>query len=449
MTNALSVTDGTTTISLYSSGVALTLYMPKSPEFDAAAGDYKSVTESIEFMIIDTTTANVQAKLAALDRLLQGAQRAQAGRAARVYLHFQAGSDAAAWRSEVLDYRLELGEDAAVGLYQLRLECRLLVVRRHYWESTTLTTLPLSNGAGSNVTTGLTIYNHDDAGAGHDNWAQIAAVDATGVLPAGCQVRLTNAVGAARTYSKIYLALNAFSDPGNFTHILEGESRASGGTVVSDATTYSNGQALQFTIGSGVTPGTTTFVWTLSAATLQDAAGRAFRLLARFVGGSGTTTCYAEVRAANGTSVLWRGDTVAMPDLYGGLLDLGVVPLPPGGYSIAYGALTLALTFTGVALRYLDFIQLTPMDAFTLIECVAPCANGETVVADSIEDRQYIVSGSAELGYASASGGSLLLQPGVINRLIVLQENLTGTNRGEIGETFTVIVRYRPRRLTI
>ena len=31
----------------------------------------------------------------------------------------------------------------------------------------------------------------------------------------------------------------------------------------------------------------------------------------------------------------------------------------------------------------------------------------------------------------------------------VLQENLTGTNRGEIGETFTVIVRYRPRRLTI
>lgn len=80
-------------------------------------------------------------------------------------------------------------------------------------------------------------------------------------------------------------------------------------------------------------------------------------------------------------------------------------------------------------------------------QCVAPCANGE-VMADSIDDRQYIVSGSAELGYASP-GGNLLLQPGVIDRLIVLQENLTGTNRGEIGETFTVIVRYRPRRLTI
>ena len=449
MTNTLSVTNGTTTISLTSSGVVLTGYMPKAPDFDAATGSYKNVTEPVEFLIADTTTANVQAKLAALDVLLQGARRAQNGRGAKTYLHFQAGADAAAWRSEILDYRLELGEDAAVGLYQARLECTLIVVRRYYWEDTTLRTLPLSNGAGSNVTAGLALYNHDDGAAGHDNWVQIAADQVTGVLPAGCQVRLTNTVGAARTYSKIYVALNAFSDPGNFTHILEGESRASSGTIVSDATAYSNGQALNFTIGSGITPGTAAFVWTLPAATLQDAAGRPFRLLARFVGGSGTTTAYAEVRAANGTSVLWRGDTVAMPDLYGGLLDFGVVPLPPGGYSTAYGALTLALTFTGVALRYLDFIQLTPMDAFTMIECVAPCANGETVVADSIENRQYIVSGSAELSYASASGGELLLHPGVINRLLVLQENLTGTNRGEIGETFTVIVRYRPRRLTI
>ena len=449
MTNTLSVTDGTTTISLTSSGVVLTGYMPKAPDFDAATGTYKNVTEPVEFLIADTTTANVQAKLAALDVLLQGARRAQNGRGARVYLHFQAGADSAAWRSEILDYRLELGEDAAVGLYQARLECTLIVVRRFYWEGTTLTNLALSNSATSGATSGLNIYNHDDSGTGHDNWVQIASTDVTGVLPAGCQVRLTNNIGASRTFTKIYLALNAYSDPANFSHILEGESRASGGTVVSDATYYSNGQALNFTIGSGITPGTAAFVWTLPAATLQDAAGRPFRLLARFVGGSGTTTAYAEVRAANGTSVLWRGDTVAMPDLYGGLLDFGVVPLPPGGYSTAYGALTLALTFTGVALRYLDFIQLTPMDAFTMIECVAPCANGETVVADSIENRQYIVSGSAELSYASASGGELLLHPGAINRLLVLQENLTGTNRGEIGETFTVIVRYRPRRLTI
>ncbi len=407
------------------------------------------VVEVIDLVVYGSTTAEMQGRINAIERMFVTAERRNmTGSGPRVFLHIQASGESATWRGEVLAGLLELDKSAMSVFGQAQVKVELEVTRRAYWEDTTLRNLPLTNGNGAGATSGLNIVNHDDSGTGHDNWVQIAADQVTGVLPAGVQVRLTNDIGATRTYSKIYLALNAFSDPANFTHVLEGESRASGGSVVSDAA-YSNGQALSFTIGSGVTPGTSTFVWTLPAATLQDAAGRPFRLLARFAGGIGTTTAYAEVRAANGTSVLWRGDSAALPDLYGGLLDMGVVPLPPGGYSTAYGALTLALTFTGIATRYLDFIQLTPMDAFVLLECMAPCAHGEAVMYDSIEDRQYILSGSAELGYVTASGGRLLLQPGVINRLIVLQENSTGTNRGEISESFTALVRYRPRRLTI
>ena len=407
------------------------------------------VVEVIDLVVYGSTTAEMQGRINAIERMFVTAERRNmTGSGPRVFLHIQASGESATWRGEVLAGLLELDKSAMSVFGQAQVKVELEVTRRAYWEDTTLRNLPLTNGNGAGATSGLNIVNHDDSGTGDDNWVQIAADQVTGVLPAGVQVRLTNDIGATRTYSKIYLALNAFSDPANFTHVLEGESRASGGSVVSDAA-YSNGQALSFTIGSGVTPGTSTFTWTLPAATLQDAAGRPFRLLARFAGGIGTTTAYAEVRAANGTSVLWRGDSVALPDLYGGLLDMGVVPLPPGGYSTAYGALTLALTFTGIATRYLDFIQLTPMDAFVLLECMAPCAHGEAVMYDSIEDRQYILSGSAELGYVTASGGRLLLQPGVINRLIVLQENSTGTNRGEISESFTALVRYRPRRLTI
>jgi hypothetical protein len=407
------------------------------------------VVEVIDLVVYGSTTAEMQGRINAIERMFVTAERRNmTGSGPRVFLHIQASGESATWRGEVLAGLLELDKSAMSVFGQAQVKVELEVTRRAYWEDTTLRNLPLTNGNGAGATSGLNIVNHDDSGTGDDNWVQIAADQVTGVLPAGVQVRLTNDIGATRTYSKIYLALNAFSDPANFTHVLEGESRASGGSVVSDAA-YSNGQALNFTIGSGVTPGTSTFTWTLPAATLQDAAGRPFRLLARFAGGIGTTTAYAEVRAANGTSVLWRGDSVALPDLYGGLLDMGVVPLPPGGYSTAYGALTLALTFTGIATRYLDFIQLTPMDAFVLLECMAPCAHGEAIMYDSIDDRQYILSGSAELGYVTASGGRLLLQPGVINRLIVLQENSTGTNRGEISESFTALVRYRPRRLTI
>lgn len=443
MTHALSLTDGTTTISLTSAGAMLSHYTPTTSKSGAP------VVEVIDLVVYGSTTAEMQSRVNALERMIVAAKRrAMTGAGARVYLHFQASGETVTWRSEVLDGLLELDGEALTVFGQAQVKIELELTRRSYWEDTTLRTLALSNGNGSGATAGLSIYNHDDSATGHDNWVQIASTDVTGVLPAGCQVRLTNDTGATRTYTKVYLALNAYSDPANFTHIIEGESRLSGGFVDSDAS-YSNGQALYFALGSGSTPGTSTFVWTLPAATLQDAAGRLFRLLVRFAGGMGTTTAYAEVRAANGANVLWRGDNVALPDLYGGLTDFGVVPLPPGGYSTAYGALTLALTFTGIAARYLDFIQLTPMDAFVLLECMAPCAHGEAVVYDSIEDRQYILSGSAELGYVTASGGNLLLQPGVVNRMIVLQENSTGTNRGEIYEMFTVLVRYRPRRLTI
>jgi hypothetical protein len=448
MTNALSVTDGTTTLALSASGCVLTKYMPKTAEFDAATQGYKDVTEPVEFLIVDASIALVQAKLAAIELLLQGARRAQNGLAPRVYLLFQAGSDATALRAEIVDYRLELGEDAAVGLHQQRLECTLIVVRRFCWEWPE-SEIELSTSNQAAATGGRTIYNHDDGGAGHDNWVQIASSQVTGAMPAACRVQIQNGIGAARTFTKIFLGLNALSDPANFTHILEGESRLSGGTIVNDGTAYSNGQALYIVVGSGVTPTTATFVWTLAAGLLQRAAGRPFRMLARFVGGLGSTTITPEVRAANGASVLWRGDPVSLPALYGGITDLGVVPLPPGGYSANYGSLTLALTFTGVAQRYLDFLQLTPMDAFALLECMAPCANGESVVYDGIERRHYVLSGSNQLSYVAAGGGEILLLPGVTQRLILLEENGTGTNRGEIGDAFTVRVWLRARRLTV
>ena len=446
MANVVSLTDGTTTIGLSSSGCLLTHYMPSAPEVDAA-GAYKNVVEPVEFMIAESSVAATQAKLAAIELLLQGARRAQKGLAPRVYLLFQAGSDATTLRSEIVDYRLELGEDAAVGLYQQRLECRLLVTRRFYWEWPE-TELQLSTSNQAAATGGRTIRNHDDSDAGDDNWVQIASGQVSGSLPAACRVQLQSAIGAGRQFTKIFLGLNALSDPANFTHVIEGESRLSGGSVDSDSS-YSNGQALFFSLGSGTTPTTATFLWTLSASLLGKTAGRPFHLLARFAGGIGSTTVTPEVRAGDGVGVLWRGDAVALPSAYGGVTDLGVVPLPPGGYSASYGALVLALTFTGVAIRYLDFLQLTPMDSFALLECLATVGDGESVVYDSIERRQYVLSGSSQLAYVAASGGEILLHPGKTQRLMVLAENTNGVDRGAISDAFAVRVWCRPRRTTV
>ena len=98
MANTLSLTDGTNTISLSSSGCMLTRYVPTGPDLDAS-GNYRPVTETAEFFILESSAANVQAKVASIERLLQDAVRAQSGLCAPVYLLFQTGGDAAAWRS--------------------------------------------------------------------------------------------------------------------------------------------------------------------------------------------------------------------------------------------------------------------------------------------------------------------------------------------------------------
>ena len=203
-----------------------------------AAGNSRPLPEAAEFLISDSSAANVQAKIGSIERLLQDAVRAQSGLCGPVHLQFQTGADATAWRSEILSFRLLLGDDASVNLYQYRMDCRLIITRRHYWEGAEAE-LELSTSSLAAGTGGRSIYNHDDAGTGHDNWVQIAAAQVAGSLPAGARIEIY-CLGTSRTWRKIFVAHNALSDPAKFDHVLEAESRLSGGTITSEAT-VSNG----------------------------------------------------------------------------------------------------------------------------------------------------------------------------------------------------------------
>lgn len=441
MANALSITDGTTTISLSSSGCLLTRYVPTAPDLDAS-GDYRPVTETAEFFISDSSAANVQAKIGSIERLLQDAVRAQSGLCAPVYLQFQTGADAAAWRSEILSFRLLLGDDASVNLYQYRMDCRLIVTRRYYWEGAEAE-LQLSTSNLAAATGGRSIYNHDDSGTGHDNWVQIAAAQVAGSLPAGARIEMY-CVGTSRTWRKIFVAHNALSDPANFAHVLEAESRLSGGTITAEASA-SNGNKVNVVLAAS----SVTLTWALSAALLQDAAGRMFRVLASIFSTSGSTvegTGQVAVRNAAGTVNLWKGDIVPMLGAPG-LMDFGAIPLPPGGYSTAYGELRLSLTITGTGTWGIDFLQLTPTDGISLLSCVYAIGNLDAVVLDSIEDRSYILSGTTQLPYVSHSGGQIYLHPNRLQRLIFLFDSQ------ELNvyppDMNLILVFYRPRRLTV
>lgn len=442
MANTLSVTNGTTTISLSSSGCFLSHYIPTSPNLDSA-GNYQRVTEDIEFVITDSSVAAVQAKLGSIERLLQDSILAQAGMAAPVYLQFQTGADSAAVRSEVVSYRLLLGEDASVNLYQQRLDCRLVVTRLHYWEGAEVE-LQLSTSNQAAATGGRLIVNHDDAGAGHDNWVQIEAAQVGGSLPAGARIQVRNDAGSLRTWKKLYVALNALSDPANFAHILEAEARSSGGTIAANAAA-SNGSEVTFTLSAS----SVTIQWSLSPTLLTKAAGRMFRILAAVNGATGTPSGTAQIAVRNGAGTvnLWKGDVVPMLSAPG-LLDLGAIPIPPGGYSAAYGELRLTLTVTGTGTWKIDYLQLTPTDGLALASGISSTGGNEFAVLDSIEGRDYLLqSPSSRFPYVVASGQRIYLYPNRVQRLIILADS-TEANVA-IDDAFTVQVWYRPRRLTV
>ncbi len=439
-----SLTDGTTTVQLNSGDYAMLSYPLYAPNGDELAAG--TVSESIDMLVSGSTGAAVQTNMRAVESLLETARRRQrTSTGPRVYLSMQLDTDAAAWRSEIIDGRLT-GEQSIDQLWRLKVECAILITRRAYWEGAEVE-LQLSTSNQSAATGGRTIYNHDDSGTGHDNWVQIASTQVTGVLPAPVRVSLTNNVGSAQLYTKLWMATNAYSDPANFTHILEAEAVLSGGTVTADAT-CSGGNRLDLSLSDGVTA---TYAWSLPTATLQDAQGRWFRLLARFNDNFGSPTIQPRILNSAAAYVIWQGEPVTVSAEYGSIVDLGLIPLPPGGYDASYGALALGLYCRGAMLSELDYLQLTPTDSYRYVELLgASVANNGIIVDDGIEGRAYVTVSSVNYPIASPRGAPLMLYPGVTQRIFFLHQTLSGGfPASPIANTFSVRVYYRPRRVTI
>lgn len=442
MTHALSLSSGAAAISLSSSGCFLTHYVPNGPEL-TADGDFKNVTEAVEFVITGATSAAVQTKLNQIERILSVVnQRLLTGTGAKAYLHFQAGGDASPYRSELLGYRLILDDDAAVALNQLTLGVKLIVTRRPYWEGAR-TAIPLSNGNGSNILTGLLVRNHNDSGAGDDNWCDIAASSITGSLPAPLEVRMSNASGATRWYRHWHISNNIYSP--SLAHIIEGEAALSGyGTTGSDAA-CSNGQ-----YRSRTAIGWLTFRWNVPPATLDLFAGRYVRILARFRWLSNSPRdARVTLYDFAGLYPLAQSPQTVLRGGHEFIQDCGALPFPAADYSTnwAVHVLELAVNVPTSETIDLDFIQLTPTEPMLyrkLIQLGYQTPVGDAVVDDGIEGLTYYEDGLTGLRYPIyiARSEPVHVWPGVDQRLLILHDG-----SGQLPSwSVSVQAWYRPRR---
>lgn len=444
----LRITDGVTNVVLDGevAPVLGCIYFPLGPKADAPD---EPITEVVE-VTLSGTVAAVRATVRAINLLLLAAvERAEQGVGPRIFVEYGPTIADALYRSEILRGEVEWSGNKALRNLADAAAATVVVtltwVRAPFWEGQP-TQATLTNGNGTNNTTGLTIRLHDDGTAGHDNWVEIDGAEVGGDLLAPVEIRLKNTFGAGVNYRNFYLANNWFGP--TMAHMLEGESRDTGYGTVQSNSQASNGQQVQFPVN-----GVVEVPWTLSAALLQKTQGRYVRVLAKFSFFDSFANIYvkAKIKDASGLIVLAEAEEEVKLTLGPGYIqNLGVVPLPPGGYSTAAAAHKLVLAFRTESAQTIsvDFMQLTPTFPAGCYREIKQLGNllpnNEQMVDDNIEQSTYLTAGGNNF-FLAPKTGPLMLWPGRTQRIYVLADGTDVT----LDHTLQVQVWFRARRSTI
>ena len=444
MAIALAITDGTTTVSLSGTSPVLgCTYFPQTSQY--RNGEWQPVTEQAD-VNLRGTAATIRATVASIETLLQQAQRRQEkGVGDRVFVTFAPLSETA-YRSEITDGRVVWSTDP--GLRRLgdtnpTVQVAVIWTRAPGWDGAEAELSISANGQGA-ATGGRTVTNNSANG----NWVQIAAAQVANDMPAPVRLEMTNTTGSSQAYRKFITNVNAYSDPANLVHYLQGEAVVSGGTSRADAT-CSGGNYLEIIVSSSPA----TYQWTLPAADMQRTKGRRARILARIASSSGPLYIQPVVLDSGGTQTLWTGDELYHGSLisYATYVDLGIVPLPPGGYSASAAAHRLGLIVRGGSILALDVLQITMVDSYRYVDLNTSgvsVANNATLVHDGIEGLNYMLASGVRTPVATSFGSPTMLQPATLQRIHFLY-SLASTGGAPIASTLSVRVYHRPRRLTV
>lgn len=438
----LRITDGSTTVNLNQTSPVLgATYFPQAPEFDAG-GTARDVTETAEVLLAGTASA-IRSTVTNVERLLELARVRQRTRMGpRVYVEYQAVTGDDYYRSEILNGRATWSPNP--GARRLSATTPKVLVafhwrRRGWWEGA-LTQLALTSSANGTATTGyVTLYNNDAATPSQTNWIGIAAAQVGGSLPAPLKLELVQNDATARAWRDIYLANNAFADPAGMDPFLLGSAAVSGATA---------------NWGSATTHATKRFIWQLGTGKLADAAGRYFRVLVA-PAASITTGTYVKawVMAYVGASyqTLWEGDEVLSAGAE--ILDLGAMPLPPGGYDVERTNIAVALSVraAGAGSMQVDFVQLTPADWGQyrhVVQLGYDTDQNDALIDDGIEEQTYFYDAalSKHLSIMRPLGLPLYVWPNRTQRLRAL---INGGGGFAPSWTMRAKAWYRPRVMTI
>lgn len=460
-------TDGTTTLTFayVTTGHLLRRYTPQTPDFEHVTSEsslydggeqpissYRNVTETVDVAWTGTLSQQ-RAAVQSLTRLFQQArqrQRTHLGAVVRVQLTPETGEGA--YESEVLSGRILIDDSYRTGL-QIeagQLLSQIVFTRRYYWEGA-LTSVPLSNGNGENVTyLGLAVYNCTDDGGEYSqrqNYADIQGSDIEGDLPAPLMLTMENTYNSERDTSWVWIAGNVRSNPFTLYHVIEAEDASGGSSEVSG--TSSGGAYRKF--NTALDTQVAIFDWGIPGATLTACAGNWFQLMWRSE--IDLRGIWFEWELHDGPVTVWRsGEFQVEGTVAVALRATGAVRLPP--WLTAHGgspglSLRLYGRKTGGFFCNIDFLQLWALDYYAvLFGASGSVPYGDFLVYDGIEEELYVDSALGNAGTFTAYGGPLLVEPGRDQRLYFLQ-HANAADVAEVDRSMAVSAWYRPRRLSL
>jgi len=450
MAHVFTLTDSVTTVT-FSTGSAgpVLKYTPTVVEFDLRESgrggmtleQRKTVVRTFGLLVTAATGALLQTQINTIETLLrQAKERYLSGRGRKLYMTLQVDGEASAWRSRVFVGNLIPGEEAFDRWYNYSAECNLRLVCEPFWEGPEAELQIASKVSATPATGGKSIHNQNDSGEG--NYIQVLGAQVTGTLPTPVKIQMENTSGGSLQYANLFIATNTKSDPANFTHMIEAESRLANGTITANAV-YSGGNVLSLTVNT-----TADIAIPLSAAMVEDCGGRQFRaLLYQTTAPSGNTYVTPSIRDASGLTNYTPGkDPVLVIGTSSLIVDLGSFPIPDGGGdTTGWGAMTFGLAFLSTASVNFsfDFIQITPTESIRLLKQRAETvANGEFIVDDPIEDTIYRLSGATKYNDFIVRESPVMLWPGELARVYFLADVAP-------NKTMTVRMWIRPRRETV
>jgi len=423
-----------------------------------------TVTDSIKLRVTAASIAALQTAIHDIEKIFVDAYRRNRTMTGdRVFMKFTPSGGASAYRSEILTGRVEtLPKTLAVWQWDAKdIEIIVAWTRRFFLEKDSETTAPLTNGNGSNLTTGLNLFNCNDGSGSspnkRNNYAEIAAADVTGVLPTPARIEITHTF-AANAARRFYIAHKAQGTPASFTHILEAEDASLNATYAASAVdaNASGGNTVNVTnVPAAVA---TLATWTINSTQAGYILSNWVQVLARFSTLPTNSTIKVRLTLKDSTSgaIIAQTDytTLSAADYLQQLASLEMSPAIEG--QTTPGAMKLLLEAKDAAATGdfgLDFIQLSPAEGgngFRLLkpvdETLVSVAASTGVLTDNMIDGSGPTIESQQQVY-QGYGGPIMLQPGVLQRLYILHDSTNAS--AVITRSISLIVKFRERVLTV